>query len=205
MDEKLKDILDFFEQSSGLKTTARYVRLKNNEQESSAAHSWQLSLMAPIIIDFLKLNLDVAKAVNLAIVHDLPEAITGDIDAVKVADNIISKEQKQTLEKNAISKLSAILPDQLGKINFSLWSEYEEAKTAEARFIKALDKLETTFQMARTCLNCDRPDFLVTYPDKAVRNFPELLPLLKAVKLRLKTGFQESGLEWKEEFNYGLD
>jgi putative hydrolase of HD superfamily len=179
--------------------------LKSGEQESSAEHSWQLALMAPIVIDLLGLDLDVAKAVNLAIIHDLPEAITGDIDAIKVADNIVSKEQKQILEKDAILKLSAILPDQLGKRTFNLWNEYEEVKTAEARFIKALDKLETTFQMARTCVNCDRPEFLANYPDKAVRNFPELLPLLKAVKSRLKEEFQKSGLEWKKEFNYGLD
>ncbi|HOF50169.1 MAG TPA: HD domain-containing protein [Candidatus Colwellbacteria bacterium] len=205
MDEKLNDLLDFLERSSDLKTTLRSVYLKNKKQESTAEHSWQLSLMVPIVADLLNLDLDVDKAVNLAIAHDLPEAVIGDIDAVKVAENIVSKEQKQALEKEAISKLSKILPGQSGKRIFDLWDEYEKAETAEARFVKALDKLETTFQMAAACVYCERTDILATYPDKAVRNFPELLPLLKVIKSRLKKGFEEIGLEWKEEFNYGLD
>lgn len=205
MNEDSGDIFKFFEQSSDLKLALRYSYLKTGRQESTAEHSWHLCLMVPVVVDFLKLNLDVNRALNLALVHDLPEAITGDIDAIKIANNQITKKEKQNLENKAIIDLADLLPESIGKNIFGLWREYEDGQTEEAKFVKALDKLETTFQLSIASDFWDHPDFIVVYPDMAVKNYPLLLPILKMIKIRLKQEFDKKNLEWKDEFNYGLN
>lgn len=197
-------LFEFLEKSADLKSTLRYVYLQTGRQESSAEHSWQLSLMVPMLIDLLKLDLDINKSVNLALIHDLPEAITGDIDAISIMKGEATKEQKQILEAEAMESLQNLLPESLGNKVFALWHEYEMAQTEEAKFVKALDKLETTFQLTLNCQTLGHIEFLVTYPDPAVRNYPALLPLLKVIKTRLKAEFINRGLKWSEDFNYGL-
>lgn len=204
MEEEIKKVLSFFERSADLKSTLRYVYLKTGRQESTAEHTWQLSLMVPIMIDLLKLDVDVNKSISLAIVHDLPEAITGDIDAIKIMSGEFKKERKQELETEAIVNLKNMLPVSPGQTIFDLWHEYEAGQTEEAKFIKALDKLETTFQLSTVSKSLQHLDFLATYPDQAVSNFPQMLPVLKEIKIRLKAEFVKNGWEWKSEFDYGL-
>lgn len=204
MDQNLKNVFDFLDITKDLKSTLRYVYLKTGRQESSAEHSWQLSFIVPIIINYLKLDLDVNKAVNMAIVHDLPESITGDIDAIRVANGEVTREKKEELENVAMIKLRNILPNSIGENIYNLWNEYRNGETEEAKFVKALDKLETTFQLSTASNHWHHPYFISTYPDQAVRNFPQLLPLLKEIKIRLKEEFKKQGLTWKEESNYGL-
>lgn len=202
---KYSDILNFFSEAQKLKTTLRYIYLQGGKQESTAEHSWQLCLMVPIVTKTLNLNIDVHRALMIALVHDLPEAITGDIDAIKIAKKEISKEEKNRLEVEAIKELSDKLPESSGQEILNLWQEYEAGESNEAKFIKALDKIETVFQLANVSGFWEFPEFTATYPDAAVKNCESLLPLLKEVKLKLKDEFIKKGLIWKEEFNYGLE
>ncbi|KAJ3000264.1 hypothetical protein HDV02_006475 [Globomyces sp. JEL0801] len=79
------------------------------------------------------------KLIKMAIVHDLAEAIVGDITPNDIK---ISKDEKMKLELNAINEFTILLNnnDQINEIK-ELWLEYEEAKTPEALLCKDIDKV----------------------------------------------------------------
>jgi len=104
--ENIEKIFDFMHVVNDLKKTKRYGEF-DVYKESSADHSWRLALMSFILADEIKLDIDVLKAVKIAIVHDLPEAITGDIPNCEIEYGRVSKEEKQKDEIHAINNLAS--------------------------------------------------------------------------------------------------
>lgn len=196
----IEKIFDFLNIISGLKKARRYGKY-NIDADSSADHSWRLCLMGFVIADELKINIDVLRAMKIALIHDLPEAITGDIPYADVYNGHILKENKHKDEIQAMNKIVRTLPDKIGNDIFELWEEYENAETREALFIKALDKLETTTHVSESVRGYTDLDMIAMYPDKHVNKFPELKPILIEIKKRLKIEFRKRGLEWKKEYD----
>lgn len=158
--------------------------------------------MVFITADQLNLNLDMIKAIKIALCHDLAESVTGDIDAIKVAEGKVSKEEKNKLEISAMKKICKLLPPKMSKEIYGYWSEYEENITEEAKFIKAMDKIETLTQLIDAGYKTyDKPEFIANYADKAVTKFPELMPMLVIVKAKLKKEFAKGELLWKKEYS----
>lgn len=200
--ENLNKIFDFLNKIEKLKATLRYNVTTGGRKESTADHSWRLALMSFIISKELKIDLDMLRVMKLTIVHDIAESITGDIDAIEIAEKRISKEEKQKLEIDAINILKNTLPLEHGEEIYSLWKEYEESSTKEAKFVKALDKLETLTQLVDTGYKVyDKPEFIANYADKAVKDFPELKDILTIIKEKLKVEFEKGNIPWKEEYN----
>jgi putative hydrolase of HD superfamily len=101
-----------------------------------------------------------------------------------------------------IEKIKNMLPESSRDKIFKLWQEYEKGITAEAKFVKALDKLETITQLIEMGHRVyDAPDFIATYADKYIENFPELIPMLRIIKIKLKSEYEKGGLEWRESYN----
>jgi putative hydrolase of HD superfamily len=88
-------------------------------------------------------DVDFAKLVKICIVHDLGEAIGGDVPAPEQARRGGSKASD---ERRDLVQLLAPLPPRLRDEIAALWDEYEAAQSPEARLAKALDKLETILQ-----------------------------------------------------------
>ncbi|XP_049850757.1 5'-deoxynucleotidase HDDC2-like [Schistocerca gregaria] len=82
----------------------------------------------------------------MALVHDMAEAIVGDI----TPDDDICEQEKRELELEAMQTfcLSHFLGEQshAAKEFLELWQEYEEDSTVEARLVKQVDKLEMALQ-----------------------------------------------------------
>jgi putative hydrolase of HD superfamily len=203
MNTDLDKVIVFLHETEKLKSTIRKYPQSNGRPESTAEHTWRLSLMSFMIVEQLHLKIDIAKAMQIAIVHDLAEAYAGDFDGLKVYDGRIKKEVKEKAEKEAIIKLLKHLPKERGDKIYALWLEYEEEKTPEARYIKALDKMETTLQYIETDpkLREGLEHIASEYTDSKVKNFPELKPLLKSLKKDLKTEFQRTDVEWKKSYD----
>lgn len=196
-----KSIIEFLHEAGKLKNVIRFSEAKNMPKDSAADHSWRTSLMALIIADNLKLKMNIAKLLELAIVHDIVEAVIGNIDYVLIAKNKISKNQKKLLEKKAINKLKKLLPPNIGKKIYGLWSEYENNITKEAKFIHALNKLETLIYLSEVGYkNYDIPELIPNYADEAINNFPALKYILKEIKGELKKEFKKGGIVWKKDF-----
>ncbi|MDD5750351.1 MAG: HD domain-containing protein [Candidatus Pacebacteria bacterium] len=198
----LEKIFDFLHIVENLKSVLRYNFTSSGRKESSAEHSWRLSLMVFLLAKELRLDADFEKCVKMALVHDLAESITGDIDAVLVAEGKASKEEKQKLESEAMEKIKASLPREMGREIYDLWKEYEDHSSKEAKFVKALDKLETLTQLVEAGHKTyDKPQFIANYADKAVADFPELKAALAIIKRDLKDEFARGDIPWKEEYN----
>ena len=121
--KNLKKIFDFLAKIEKLKSAWRYNKTTSGRRESSADHSWRLALFTFIIAAELKLRINVNRAVKIALVHDLAESLTGDIDALKIAEKKFSKKEKEKREIKAITTLRKTLPIAIGKEISALWHE----------------------------------------------------------------------------------
>lgn len=138
---RLHGVLAFIRKAENLKNTLRSAYTSQGKQESSAEHSWRLSLFALVSTGFFH-GIDGERLLQLAIIHDLAEAVCGDTPAPEQA----AVPHKAVKERQAIREICADLPQDLQTTLLALWNEYEEAKTPESRIIKGLDKLETIMQ-----------------------------------------------------------
>lgn len=204
----LEKIFDFLEVSGNLKNTYRYGDVAVLNDESSADHSWRLALMVLIFAEELKLKINLEYALKLAIIHDLPESITGDIPANRTMVDGELKKEKLKNEIKAIERLKSLLPEFQGDEIQKIWNDFEFLKSEEAKFVNALDKLEayTNWVEAgyRHIEKCEDLHLIPIYPDEAVKIFPELMSVLKTLKQKMKEEFEKGGLEWREEYNYSL-
>lgn len=195
-------IFNFLLLAGKLKSTYRFSANPKMKGDSSADHTWRLVLLAMLAYDALKLKLNLLSALKIAVVHDLPEAITGDIDYRLIANKQYNKKTKQKREEAAIVKLAKALPAELAKEIVNLWHEYELGKSEEAKFIKALDKIETNIQTLEMGGGTfDQPELILNYADKHVKNFTQLKPFHKILKDKLKNEFIKHKLEWKPEYD----
>jgi putative hydrolase of HD superfamily len=192
------NLIEAFRLSEQLKNVVRYKNSTNDiEKESVAEHSWRVAFMVMIVSEELNLKLDVLRAIEIAMVHDLVEAITDDIDSVLVRQGIVSSADKQNGEIEAIAQIEADFGANLGKMIRSLWEEFEFQKTKEALLVQALDKIEAMSHMTLVGLkNCNHAFDIPNYANGAVEEIPELDELLSAVKAELKIEFAKNNIPW---------
>jgi putative hydrolases of HD superfamily len=138
----LTGLLEFLRAAEALKTARRSGWTSSGEPESVAEHTWRLCLMALALHPWFP-EADFARLVRICIVHDLGEAIGGDVPAPEQAARGGSKSAD---ERRDLLALVAPLPAPVRDEIVGLWDEYEAARTPEARLAKALDKLETILQ-----------------------------------------------------------
>jgi putative hydrolases of HD superfamily len=136
-------LIEFYSQAENLKNTLRHSYTSANRHESVAEHSWMLCLLALAVADQVSFEVDILHLLKLLIVHDLPEAITGDIP---VFDKQAVASQAHQDEALAMQKLVSALPQPLQQKFTALFEEYETRQTNEARLAAALDKAEAFMQ-----------------------------------------------------------
>ncbi|WP_120497251.1 HD domain-containing protein [Kiloniella sp. EL199] len=134
-------LLNFLRASEPLKSTLRSGYTASGRRESTAEHTWRLSLMALLLEDEYP-EMDLLKLLKICIVHDLGEVINGDIPAINQSES----HDKNFQERYDLDGLTSVLPDGLKTKIMSLWDEYDQGSSKEAQLAKALDKLETILQ-----------------------------------------------------------
>lgn len=137
----LQGTLAFLRAAESLKYLTRTSWTSNGHQETVAAHTWRLCLMALVLAPHFP-GIDVGKLLRICLVHDLGEAISGDISAALQA----SLPNKAEQERADLVQLVQPLPDAVRADLAALWDEYEAASSPEAKLAKGLDKLETILQ-----------------------------------------------------------
>jgi putative hydrolase of HD superfamily len=141
VDNDLAGRIEFLKAAEGLKNTLRNAYTSKGRRESTAEHTWRLCLMVLLFEDMYP-QVDILQLLKICIVHDLGEAISGDIAAIdQTPDSNKSLTERQGLE----SLIEALSPEIKAKI-LGYWDEYENAISKEARLAKAFDKLETLLQ-----------------------------------------------------------
>ena len=132
--------------------------------ESVAAHSWRLAVLAWVVASEVGLNAN--RAMAIALLHDLPEAVTGDqtpFDPVGTSAqdrrrltteppdrqtwrSPAARAKKEAAERAALNQIVATGPTGVGARIANLWEEYAAELTPEARLVHQLDKLEAYLQ-----------------------------------------------------------
>lgn len=137
------DMLAYFQILRQLKETKRTGWLNKGitECESIADHMYRMAMIMMVMA--LPSGLDRSKCVMMALVHDLAEAIVGDI----TPDCGVSPEEKRRRETEAIGVITTPLGER-GKYMRDLWFDYDTCGSAEAQFVKQLDKFEFGLQTA---------------------------------------------------------
>ncbi|KAI6232065.1 5'-deoxynucleotidase HDDC2 [Aphelenchoides besseyi] len=109
------------------------------EPETVASHMHRMALLAMTLQQ--DGNVDAVRCIKIALVHDIGEAIVGDI----TPRCGISNDEKFRLEDEAVKKIADTVPQLQSEI-YTLWQEYEKAETPEAKVVKQLDKLDMIAQ-----------------------------------------------------------
>jgi len=144
MSNSIKNLIDFHAKAEKLKVNTRHSWLTDaSRQESVAEHTWMLCLLAILLSDRLEKPVDLLKSLKMLVVHDLAEAVTGDIPAHEVSKR---QDAKQAEERKAFQRIVSGLPKGNADEIVSLWEEFEKRETPEARFCSSLDKLEAVMQ-----------------------------------------------------------
>src|SRR4051812_39785346 len=139
--DELDGILTFLREAERLKTVTRSGWTSTGQRESVAEHTWRLCLMAMLLYDRAE-GIDLARLLKMCLIHDLGEAIGGDIPAPAQAAGT----SKAGQERADLLQLVGPLPSAAQAEIIALWDEYEAASSPEARLAKGLDKLETILQ-----------------------------------------------------------
>lgn len=139
--DRFDRLITFLQDAQALKDTLRSGRTGGGRLESTAEHSWSLCLLVLLVEPDLE-AIDIAKLLKLCILHDLGEAVSGDIPAIHQTGG----PDKAMQERADFVTLTATLPDDLRHEFLTLWDEYETGETQEAQLAKGLDKLETMIQ-----------------------------------------------------------
>ncbi|MDV3128382.1 HD domain-containing protein [Mycobacterium sp. 21AC1] len=137
--DRLRAQITFIAEADRLKTIVRASTLAAvDRRENDAEHSWHLALMVLLLAEYADEPIDIGHTMKLVIVHDLVEVYAGDSPVFDSGAMIDQRER----EKAAADRLFTLLPnDQMGLMH-SLWEEFENAESPEARFAKSMDRLE---------------------------------------------------------------
>jgi putative hydrolase of HD superfamily len=143
---RLERQIAFIVELDKLKQVLRQTRLMDgSRRENDAEHCWHVALMAVVLAEHAGAGIDVLRVLKMLLIHDVVEIDAGDtflyaaVDAAAVAER----------ETRAAERIFGLLPpDQAGELR-ALWEEFEARRSAEAKFARALDRLEPLLQNHR--------------------------------------------------------
>lgn len=141
MTAETQKVLAFIRAAERLKDTHRSGWTSSGARDTVAGHTWRLCLMAMVLHPRFP-EADLGRLLEICVVHDLGEAIGGDIPAPKQT----AVGGKSEGERADLFQLLDPLPTAVRNRLIARWDEYEAGATLEARLAKALDKLETIIQ-----------------------------------------------------------
>ncbi len=141
--EKLLQQIEFIKEIDKLKYILRKTKLFNsNRNENDAEHSWHLAVMAIVLAEHANEPVDILKVVKMLLVHDIVEIDAGDTFIYDTQKNHTNTEE----ERLAANRIFGLLPPEQKEELIQIWEEFETGETAEAKFAKAMDRLEPLLQ-----------------------------------------------------------
>lgn len=154
-------------------------RVRVARPESVADHTWGVALLA-LIASEERPALDRARLIELAITHDLAEAVVGDL----IPGEYAHKGEKIARERRGLEDLVKTLPFPLRGLLLARFEELAASTSPEAQLVHELDKLEMAFQAARYRDQGVAPKDLAGFHDSAAGGVRD--PLLASVLAKLR-------------------
>ena len=116
----------------------RTMLINKSRRENDAEHSWHIAAMAMLFSEYTVEPVDVSRAVQMCVVHDIVEIDAGDTFAYDAKGNA----DKTAREAEAADKLFAKLPPDQGALIRSLWEEFDAMETPDAKYAACMDRLQ---------------------------------------------------------------
>lgn len=139
MEKRLIDQIKFIVEVDKAKEIIRRTYVTNSERfENDAEHSWHLALMAPLLKEYIKEDVNIERVINMVVIHDLVEIDAGDTFCYDKEGNLTKRDR----EVKAADRIFNILPKDQAKIIYDLWNEFEEMKTIESKYAACLDRIQ---------------------------------------------------------------
>ena len=131
--------LEFILEIDKEKNILRQTHLSGHgRRENDAEHAWHMAIMIYLLKEYANEEIDVAKAMMMALIHDVVEIDAGDTYAY---DSVGAATQKEREEK-AANRIFGLLPDEQKAELKSLFEEFEANETMEAKFAHSMDNLQ---------------------------------------------------------------
>lgn len=141
--QQLLQQIAFIKEIDKIKYILRKTKLINSDRcENDAEHSWHLAMMTIVLANHADRPIDVLKVVKMVLIHDIVEIDAGDVFIYSTTQNHSNTEN----ELRAAQRIFGLLPQQQADELIALWLEFEAGETNEAKFAKAMDRLEPLLQ-----------------------------------------------------------
>ncbi|NCD68536.1 HD domain-containing protein [Mucilaginibacter agri] len=141
--ERLLKQVEFIHEIDKVKYIFRKTRLFNSPRhENDAEHSWHLAIMALLLAEHANEPVDVLKVVKMLLIHDVVEIDAGDIF---LYDSVVAHTNTEA-EQKAAERIFGLLPTEQANEYIAIWQEFEDSETPEAKFARAMDRLEPLLQ-----------------------------------------------------------
>ena len=139
MEERLKKQLDFLLEIDKEKEIYRQTHiLGGKRRENDAEHAWHMAIMAFVLQEYANEDVDVLRIMKMVLMHDLVEIYAGDTYAYDET----GKETQRERELAAADRIFGMLPEDQEQEFRSIWEEFEEKKSPEAKFARMLDNYQ---------------------------------------------------------------
>jgi len=138
----LEAILKLHRLVSGLKRLRRsgWVERGVEDPETVAEHSYAVALLSMLLAELR--GLDPLEAARIALIHDLPEAVLGDLTPRE--KRLVEGLGERELE--VVEDLAKSMPEEIGSRYLEAWRSYSAGGDPVARLVRAVDKLEMGLQ-----------------------------------------------------------
>lgn len=117
-----------------------------NHKENDAEHAWHMAVMALVLSEYSNEPIDLLRTISMILIHDVVEIDAGDTYAYDEEGKKIQAER----ELKAADRIFGMLPEEQAQWFRELWLEFEEQKTPEARFARAMDNIQPIMLNAET-------------------------------------------------------
>ena len=137
--ERIEQQVAFAVEIDKVKNIFRQTWLSDGKRkENDAEHAWHAALMAVLLAEYSNEPVDTLKVVKMLLIHDLVEIDAGDSYAYDEAAQATAHEREQ----KAADRIFGMLPKDQEEEFRSLWDEFEEYETPEARFAHVMDNFQ---------------------------------------------------------------
>ena len=138
-DERLERQLAFALEIDKEKNVFRQTSLSGHgRKENDAEHAWHMAIMAYLLREYANDDVDIAKVMLMCLIHDIVEIDAGDTYAYD-EENLKTQKAREDAAKERI--FSLLPADQKAEFT-ALFDEFEDCRTAEAKYAHAMDNLQ---------------------------------------------------------------
>ena len=143
--DKLLQQINFIKEIDKIKYIERKTKLFNSDRnENDAEHSWHLAMMTIVLAEHSDVPIDVLKVLKMVLIHDIVEIDAGDTFIYDTEKNHTNTDEERT----AANRIFGMLPKEQADELISIWEEFENGETHEAKFARSMDRFEPLLQNA---------------------------------------------------------